>query len=1646
MSKFRIAFFIFLMMAGTVLIGYALNPNNTLHFVFLSGSESEFAASASFDYDQTVACAQAPILFTNTSVGDDLTYLWNFGDPNSNSANSSTEPNPSHTFIGSAGVDQETFVVSLTATDMEGNSDTYTQEITLTQAPSLILTSEQNGTTFDDLEYIITCESEDSEFTFINNSTTKDSNTSYTLDWGDGSPSFTGTDWEELNHSYAMGVYNLVYTVTGPNGCPATKEFGVFVGSNPAVGLANPGNTNVCGGQTLSFPITGTENNPEGTMYVVSYSDGSPEETYNHPPPLEVTHTFIESSCGINSGSFPNSYSVSITAVNPCSASSAVVSPIYVSEIPDPEFTAPEDPVCVESPVNIVNTTIFGGEVSNNGQCTDLGKFTWEITPETGWELQTGDLGNPFTPDNPNTWLNGSDVIVPVFSEPGTYTIRLITGNRCGINEEVKTICVTEIPQPDFELSQAAGCGPLPIALTNTSIVDTSCGEDPVYTWSVAYQGNFCGNSSNWEFTDGSNQNSENPFMLFTNPGIYTINLQLRTSCGIFTTEEQLEVYAEPSVVINPISNICEPTTLIPTANVQSCSPMEASYLWTFEGADIASSTSLDPGEINFDSPGEKVISLEVSSTCGITTETIRFFYYPPPVIDAGEVSTVCLGDESVLQASLPDEGDYQIRWTSSTSSPISDATTSSPTVRPLSTTLYTLFVTDLNTGCSSQDTVSVIVKPAPQIIFSGENQTICSGETSELITISSDAEVTLSWSSSAGEVTGAAGTGTTTIPTQTLINLTNAPIEVTYTAIITDSNLLVCDLQPAIYTITVLPGITFEDVDMTICNGDLIDIVPQGHSAEYSYTWELLSSGNLEGATSSNIAQSSFTQNLLNPGNSLSQAIYEIRPIYQNCILPPFTVSVTVRPSAILSVDLPSQTICSGNSSEEVRFSSSVAGGSFTWEATSNGDVTGLISAGNTSSIPSQTLINTSQSPIEVIYTIYSENPSLGECPVPTASHTLIINPEITVTADLSDYAGFAISCDGGLDGQITISPSGGSGNYTVLWEGPDNFQSSSLNLDNIGPGDYTLSITDEYGCSFSATYQLAAPPPIELSLAGTVGLVCKGESTGAITLDATGGNPNIPFVFQWFLEGSPYPSTAQNPTNLPAGSYEVQVSKGNNCFISLESIVLTEPEEELVIGYQKTDLSCYNANDGSLQLEITGGVGPYVIAWDFGSSLTEFTDLSAGTYGLSVTDAIGCIKYEEIIIENAPAFEINPEITQISCFGEQNGSIQLNLLQGGQGYTIRWDHGPEVESLNNLAAGIYSVTIEEAGGCTLREEFSIVEPALLSLEPQVSDALDCNNPQSGAINLGISGGRPPYTISWSNGATGQSLQDLPAGQYAAEVTDASGCQVLAQMEVKRPEAIQVTSVRTIEVSCMPTVVTEKIELFLSGGLPPYSVSWSGGELSPDGLSIQTTDSGLYTAVVTDSQGCSLSSSFTISNPQTIIDLEVTSDQLVEYNSHMVNFDIQFTSLSSGDIVAYFWDFGDGSSSTEANATHAYQSPGTYQVQLNLTDRYGCQTSRQTQVLVTDHYLAMPNAFSPNGDGLNDFYFPKFILVEKLEFWVLNKWGETVFYTNDISSPGWDGMSNASPALTGNYVYKLNYTTLDGRQKTLSDVFILLR
>ncbi|HXH17560.1 MAG TPA: PKD domain-containing protein, partial [Chitinophagales bacterium] len=432
--------------------------------------------AASFTFTNNNACAGTSVSFTSSASGGQppYSYAWNFGG-----AGSSAQANPSFSFNPPAGSGTQAYNVTLTVTDSKGCSATATQNVNVSRKPDASI---QDQDPFSPWTF---CDSTGGTILVIDNtSSTQASNTNYNINWGDGSPPYNGSTLPNgTSHTYsAQGYFTIVLTVTGSNGCTATRTYSVFVGGNPEIGLANPGGTvNACVSRSFTFPITNFSNNPPGTTYTVTVNDGTTPVVYQHPPPSSYTHNFTISSCGYTSlGGFANAFHVRIVADNPCGTTAALVEPIRLGSPPVADFTYTPQ-VCSGS--TIVFTSTSQGNYNNNGVCTSTLVGNWNITPASGWTLTSGSLAS-------------SSPISVNFSQPGTYNVQLIVSNPCGTDTTVKPVCVAPAPDADFSVPSLSGCAPLNVPINNISNTVGACG-NTTYAWAVTHNGSLCSSGGN---------------------------------------------------------------------------------------------------------------------------------------------------------------------------------------------------------------------------------------------------------------------------------------------------------------------------------------------------------------------------------------------------------------------------------------------------------------------------------------------------------------------------------------------------------------------------------------------------------------------------------------------------------------------------------------------------------------------------------------------------------------------------------------------------------------------------------------------------------------------------------------------------------------------------------------------------------------------------------------------------------------------------------------------------------------------------------------------------------------------------------------------------------------------------------------------
>ncbi|MCW3108048.1 MAG: domain containing protein, partial [Segetibacter sp.] len=649
-----------------------------------------------FTYTQTDSCGNVPILFNSGgSVGnpDPLSYKWSFGD-----GGTDTVANPSYQFLNATGTSgTQSYPIKLLVTNSLNCSDSITKTVVVKKIPDASL---GNGDTevsgpflYNGQQTFSRCTNIPSyTFSFINSSKTTSINNTYTINWGDGLPDSVFSNWSsgsKINHLYTIGQHTLTLTITGSTGCIGIKKYNIFLGTNPAGGFASPGNTDICAPGGLNFIISGYSNNTKGTTYSIFVNDGTQLTTYNHPPPDTVTHFFSNTSCGTTSSTYTNSFSATLIIANPCRTTSVDVKPIFVSTKPKASMSVyPSTYVCTNSTISFSNSSSGGNTVSSQGNttlCSNNGKQVWSISPSTGYTISYGTLGDTNgNPSNSISWSNGTSFLNIIFTAPGTYTVKLLTGtDRCGADEIVKTICVRNPPQASFTMNKKSSCGTDTAIITNTSPVGGCLGDN--YNWTVSYSDpSSCstGSGGGSAFVNGTTSTGKNVNIEFSKPGRYIITLTVNANNTSYTCppgifRDTFYVKAKPRSKINTINAVCIGNPISPTATVSNCyGTAPLTYAWTFNNGAPSSSTQPSPGPIMYNSVGNYKVVLDVTNECGVTSDTAYATITSTPTANAGRDTSVCSG--VAIKIGSASIAGYTYQWKPATG--LNSSTSANPT------------------------------------------------------------------------------------------------------------------------------------------------------------------------------------------------------------------------------------------------------------------------------------------------------------------------------------------------------------------------------------------------------------------------------------------------------------------------------------------------------------------------------------------------------------------------------------------------------------------------------------------------------------------------------------------------------------------------------------------------------------------------------------------------------------------------------------------------------------------------------------------------------------------------------------------------------------------------------------------------------
>jgi gliding motility-associated-like protein len=363
----------------------------------------------------------------------------------------------------------------------------------------------------------------------------------------------------------------------------------------------------------------------------------------------------------------------------------------------------------------------------------------------------------------------------------------------------------------------------------------------------------------------------------------------------------------------------------------------------------------------------------------------------------------------------------------------------------------------------------------------------------------------------------------------------------------------------------------------------------------------------------------------------------------------------------------------------------------------------------------------------------------------------------------------------------------------------------------------------------------------------------------------------------------------------------------------------------------YNGQNISCNGLNDGSANLTVTGGWGSYNYSWSNGATTQDISNVGAGTYIVTIIDTNNCSLKDTITLTQPPALTNTATIVNVDCNGFATGSIDVTPAGGTPGYVYTWSNGNTTQDVSGLTSGVYVITITDTNGCSIIDSNTVIQNTAVLLTSDAGD-VKCHNETNGYVDITLSGGVAPYTYSWSNGNTAQDAYGLAAGTYVVITTDSKGCTRSDTFAIMQPNPLLGSLVPSIYPNGFNVSLFDmndgSVDLTLTGGTPPYNVTWSNGTTNED---LANVPAGMYSVLIVDSNGCVFVASIKLDQP----------------------FD-----------------------------------------------------------------LALPSGFTPNGDGYNDLFIIHGIESypdNKLE--IYNRWGNIV-YDKNLYGNDWNGTNNSGEAL----------------------------
>ena len=496
-------------------------------------------------------------------------------------------------------------------------------------------------------------------------------------------------------------------------------------------------------------------------------------------------------------------------------------------------------------------------------------------------------------------------------------------------------------------------------------------------------------------------------------------------------------------------------------------------------------------------------------------------------------------------------------------------------------------------------------------------------------------------------------------------------------------------------------------------------------------------------------------------------------------------------------------------------------------------------------------------------------------------------------------------VSCFGGSNGLIDIDIFGGVEPYFISW---NNQILDSTLIDTVIAGEYIYTLVDSNGCTLSDTIIIEEPDFLMIQVS-VLDVLCKGDSSGEINLTITGGT--IPYEYS--IDGGVTFQSQDYFDNLIANSYSIIVKDANDCILISPLYNITEPLTILSAGLTTDNLLCFS-DTGSIILTVGGGTLNYSFIWSNGALTQSLYGVGSGNYSVDIFDGNDCMITKNTIITE-PSEIISspiPIITDLQCYQDETGSIDISIIGGTPGYTYLWGNGENSSDINNLSAGIYEITVTDDNDCPYIASFIIEEPDSLAVSYNETH-VNCHGNSNGEIDITVTGGTQLYNFDWSNLTSNEDLFNIPTGAYDLTITDANACITSVSVNINEPSDI-IYSVSTIDLLCEGEDEGQISISSIAGGTPGYSYSIDGGISYQNSNIFTNLQSGNYSVRIKDANNCEKFQSYSITQPNGY-STDVTIQNIEGCNGDATG-SINFTISGNTPPYSYSWSNNESTSS----------------------------------------------------------------------------------------------------------------------------------